>query len=113
MLKQEVKKKITQKSLSLERYGLNDLAWTKEDAKNLIRAIMRDRIGIFGGDVYKLNQDRLEPLYDNWCCEPMNTETEEEYYSRSKIESLNYIENYAVKNEENMIFSITFTEKLF
>lgn len=91
---------------------MSDFAWTKEDAQTLIRAIMRDHIGILGGDVYKLNQDRLEPLYDNWSCEPVDTETEEEYYSRSKIESLNYIENYAIENEENIIFSITFTEKL-
>ena len=103
---------VIQKSLCLEKYGLNDFAWTKDDALTLIRAIMRDHIGILEGDVYKLNPDRLEPLYDNWSCEPMNTETEEEYYSRSKIESLNYIENYAIGTGENIIFSITFTEKL-
>lgn len=38
------------KSLSLEKYGLNDFAWIKEDAQNLIRAIMKNHIGIFGGD---------------------------------------------------------------
>lgn len=112
MLKQEVKEKITQNSLSLEKYGLNDLAWTKKDAQTLIQEIMKDHIGILGGDVYKLNRDRLEPLYDNWSCEPMDTETEEKYYLRSKIESLNYIERYPIGNAENIIFSITFTEKL-
>ncbi len=112
MLKQEIKKKITQKSLSLEKYGLNDLAWSKEDATDLIQAIMKDRIGILGGDVYKLKSNRLEPLNDNWSCEPMSAESEEEYYVRSKTKSLNYIENYLIENGENIIFSITFTEKL-
>lgn len=65
-----------------------------------------------GGDVYKLNRDRLEPLYDNWSCEPVDKETEQEYYERSKMESLTYIENYPVEDGENIIFSITFTEKL-
>lgn len=111
MLKQEIKEKITQKSISLEGYGLNDLAWTKEDAKNLINSIMKDRIGILGGDVYKLTLNRLEPLYDNWACEPAATESKEEYYSRSKSESLKYIENYPVQAEKNIVFSITFTEK--
>lgn len=41
----------------------------------------------------------------------MKTETEEQYYIRSKIEALNYIENYSIEHEENIIFSITFTEK--
>lgn len=56
------KEKIIKKSLSLEKYGLNELAWNKENAKNLIRIIMKDPIGIVGGDVYKLTSNRLEPL---------------------------------------------------
>lgn len=112
MLKQEIKDKITQKSISLEGYGINDLAWSKEDAKNLINEIMKDKVGILGGDVYKLTPKRLEPLSDNWSCEPKETESEEEYYSRSKSESLKYIENYPVEPEEKIIFSITFTEKI-
>ena len=42
------------KAISLEGYGINDLAWSKEDAGRLIKEIMKDKIGIFGGDVYKL-----------------------------------------------------------
>lgn len=112
MLKQEIKDKITKKSISLEGYGINDLSWSKEDAKRLINEIMKDKIGILGGDVYKLTPKRLEPLSDNWSCEPSETESEEEYYSRSKSESLKYIENYPVEPEEKIIFSITFTEKI-
>jgi len=112
MLKQEIKDKITQKSISLEGYGINDLAWSKEDAKRLINEIMKDKIGILGGDVYKLTPKRLEPLSDNWVCEPMETESEEEYHSRSKFESLKYIENYPIEPDEKIIFSITFTEKI-
>jgi hypothetical protein len=112
MLKQEIKDKITEKSISLEGYGINDLAWSKEDAKSLINQIMKDKVGILGGDVYKLTPKRLEPLSDNWSCEPMETEPEEDYYSRSKSESLKYIENYPIEPEEKIIFSITFTEKI-
>ncbi len=112
MLKPEIKEKIIQKSISLEKYGLNDLAWSKEDAKNLVESIMKDRIGILGGDVYKLEANRIEPLDDNWACEPGQTESQEEFYMRSKVESLNYIENYPLREEKNIIFSITFTEKL-
>lgn len=111
MLKQEIQDKITKKSLSLEKFGLNDLAWNKEEAQNLIRAIMEDRIGILGGDVYRLDENHLEPLYDNWSCEQINKESKEEYFKRSKVESLNFIEKYLVKDGDNVLFSITFTEK--
>ena len=112
MLKQEIKKKIIQKSISLEEYGLDDLAWYKEDATSLINSVMKDGIGILGGDVYQLKLKCLEPLYDNWACEPYPAELEAEYYLRSKMESLKYIEKYPVQIGENIIFSITFTEKI-
>jgi hypothetical protein len=112
MLKRKIKEKITQKSISLEGYGLDDLAWGKEDAKKLINEIMKDKIGILGGDVYQLTTTRLEPLPENWSCEPTEEESEEEYYLRSKSESLKYIENYPVQPREKIIFSITFTEKI-
>lgn len=112
-MKKEIKEKIIQKSIFLEGYGLNDLAWNKEDAKNLINSILKDKIGILGGDVYTLTSHRLEPLYDNWACEPRATESEEEYYLRSKLESLKYIENYLTQEKENVIFLITFTEKFY
>lgn len=99
-----------QNSISLERYGLNDLAWTKEDAQNFIISIMKDKIGILGGDVYELNPQRLVPLSDNWSCESNNIESDDEYYLRSKIESLRYIKDYPVGSGENILFSITFTE---
>lgn len=109
MLRREILGKIMQNSISLEKYGLNDLAWSKEDAQNLIGAIMNDNVGILGGDIYKLNQDKLEILSDNWYCEPMKTA---EDYMRSKVQSLNYIKKYPVEKDENIIFSITFTEQL-
>lgn len=111
MLKQELREKIIQRSISLEKYGINDLAWSKENAQNLINSIMQDKIGILGGDVYKLTSDHLEPLYDSWFCEPATDESEKEYYFRSKFEALKYIENYPIQSEEKIIFSITFTEK--
>ena len=81
---QAIRDKILQNSISLEGYGINDLAWTKESAKKLINEIIDDEVGILGGDIYKLSHDRLEPLCDNWACEPNKTESDEEYYFRSK-----------------------------
>lgn len=38
-----IKEKIMQKSIPLDKYGMNDLAWSKADAQNLINLIMRDK----------------------------------------------------------------------
>jgi hypothetical protein len=38
-----------EKSVSLERFGLNDLAWSRKDAQELINSIMKDEIEILGG----------------------------------------------------------------
>ena len=112
MLKQEIKEKITQKSISLEENGFSALAWNKEDAEDLIHEIMKDEIGILGGDVYQLTSTHLEPLPENWSCEPAEKESEGEFYLRSKSESLNYIKNYPIQPGEEILFSITFTEKI-
>ena len=111
MINPKLNEKIILNSVSLEKYGFNTLAWNKTDAKNLIHSIMHDKIGIFGGDVYKLTS-HLDPLRDNWSCRSRSgkLETKEEYYLRSKTEPLKYIENYPVKPDQNILFSITFTE---
>lgn len=69
MLNQKIKEKITRNPISLEKYGLNDLAWTQEAAKRLIHDIMEDEIGILSGDIYELTEGCLIPVYDNWLCE--------------------------------------------
>ncbi|MDP1608653.1 MAG: Imm40 family immunity protein [Chlamydiales bacterium] len=103
MLNQKIKEKITRNPISLEKYGLNDLAWTQEAAKKLIHDIKEDEIGILGGDIYELTEDCLIPVYDNWLCEKNKKESLNDYYLRSKVESLNYIENYEVSSKK-MLF---------
>jgi len=107
----KIKEKIKKKSLSLERYGINSLAWNKEDAKNIIRSIEKDKIGILGGDVYKLTFN-LEALSDNWVCESKELESEEEFYARSKHETFQYLSDYPVETGENILFAIIFTERI-
>lgn len=62
-------RKILKNAISLEQYGLSDLAWNKKNALNLIQDLMKENIGILGGDVYRLSSaNRLEPFSDNWSC---------------------------------------------
>ncbi len=43
--------KITKNLISLEKYGIHNLAWSKVDAQQLIHLIDKDKIGIFGVSV--------------------------------------------------------------
>lgn len=69
------------------------------------------KIGILSGDIYELTEGCLIPVYDNWLCEKNKKESLNDYYLRSKVESLNYIENYEVSSKKNVVFVIVFTEQ--
>ncbi len=66
VMNQETKKKILGTATFLDEYGLNDLAWGREDALAMIRSLLEDKIGIFGGDVCLLTQGSLHFSGDNW-----------------------------------------------
>lgn len=105
------KKQIVEHATSLEEYGLNDLAWKKDEAISLIKSLMAEKIGILGGDIFKIDSHRLIPLYDNWSCQPNKNESEDQFNLKSKLESLKYIEKYPVSVGEKIVFAITFTER--
>jgi hypothetical protein len=109
MINNDIKQKILENAVSLERFHINDITYQKEDAKKLIKLLIKDDIGILGGSVYKIDSMRLIPLYDNWACNPNEQETAQEYYMRSKETAFNYIDKYPVDFDENILFSIVFT----
>ncbi len=112
MLQNHIKEKILANAISLNQFGMNDLAWEKENAKDLIISLMQEDIGILGGNVYKIKSGHLIPMYDNWSCNPQEKEKMKEYYNRSKIIALDYIGKYFVYPTETILFSIGFTENI-
>jgi hypothetical protein len=115
VMNQETKKKILGTATFLDEYGFNDLAWGREDALAMIRSLLEDKIGILGGDACTLTQGALQFSGDNWICQTLENETAEQFYMRSKLLSLAYIENYPVPStpsEMDLLFSVTFTESV-
>lgn len=106
----KLKNKIAKNALLLFDYGLNDLAWSREDALRLITSLMNEDIGVLGGDVYFLSLHKLRSLGDNWSCHPTEQEQLVDFYLRSKIETLRYIKEYPQNAE--LVFSITFSEDM-
>lgn len=110
MVDELLKNKILKKAILLQQFGLNDLAWEKEEAQKLIVSLMLDNIGILGGDVYKIDSKRLIPTYDNWSSEPKKGEGKKDYFLRSKEMALDYINKYPIDNGDKILFSIIFNE---
>lgn len=112
MIRKDIKEKILAHVVRLDKFGINDLTWDKESAKKLISSLMIDDIGILGGSVYKIESNKLIPMYDNWSCSPEEKELRKEFYHRSKIKAIEYIEKYPVYPNEEILFSIVFTERI-
>ena len=112
MIQSYIKQKILEKAISLNKFGMNDLTWEKEAAKRLITSLMQDDIGILGGSVYRIDSNHLIPMYDNWSYNSDAKETSKEFYFKSKIKALEYIDKYPVYLGEEILFSLVFTEDI-
>lgn len=104
-----IKEKILKNALTLTKYGLNDLAWNKKDALSLINSIMRDKVSILGGDVYRLQSNKLRPMDDNWYTDPKEYDSLEDFRYGSKIRAKEYIEKYSILDED-IIFYLVFDD---
>lgn len=112
MIRNDIIKKILQNAILLEEQDIGDLAWKKEDLIQLVNSLMDDDIIILGGDVYKIDEEDLTFLGDNWSCTPKENETRDVYAKRSKIITLEYVNKYPIKPREKIIFSMTFNEQI-
>ena len=65
MRKKEIENELFKKIISLEKFGLHDLAWEKEEAVKIVQLLINENAGILGGDVYHLVDDKLEFFGDN------------------------------------------------
>lgn len=107
-----IKNKILEKAISLEEICLYELAWTKNDAINLINSLISDELGILGGDVYLDHCRAVSPLSDNWSAIQKTRESKNDFFQRSKLESLEYIERFPIASEGRFIFSLVFTDEI-
>ncbi len=85
--------------------GINNWALTKSESLAAIEHFDFLHIPIFGGDVYESIDGVLRPNYDNWYCEPLSEEIENDFFNRSIIKEKNYINSYQAK-ESDMIFFV-------
>ena len=90
----EYRKTIDDKGISLQCFGINDVALSREDAIFAVGLLQSASIPILGGDVYCKKPSGIESAYANWHSDRLEGEDRNSFASRSCFESLNYIENF-------------------
>ena len=108
-MKNSLENKIYKNSVCLKKYGLNDLAWDKVSALNMLNSILNEDLGVFGGDVYHLTEKKIIFNGENWSCEPNEGEDKKAFFLRSKLEAIKYVDAFPVEEKENTVFAIVFT----
>lgn len=84
------------------------LGWYREDALKLLEEIESLEFGIWGGDVWKKENENFVPDNANWYCNNDRNEDWNEFVKRSRKIAIDYIRNYPEKTRYKPIFSFSF-----
>ena len=98
-----ISKELLKKGISLLSLGINEYAWDKDNIKDIFEELSKRKIGILGGDVYKIENETIKMTFDSWY---MNKDSSEEFYQKSKLRALRYIEDYEKNNCGEFIYTI-------
>jgi hypothetical protein len=96
---------LLKKGYSLYDVGINNWAFSKEDALGILNRFEELQISILGGDVYELTNSIVQPNYDNWYCNRLSNETDIEFSKRSIKRAKDYITNYNVSDPSQIFFA--------
>lgn len=69
----EISKQYNVNYTPLEKFGIDSVAFTIEDALKMVDAMENERTPILGGDIYVLDETGLQPAYLNWHFERTNS----------------------------------------
>lgn len=90
--KREMKKQVDM--FSLEDIGINGIAYSRNKALKIAEKYYHSNRAILGGDVYKLENGRIELTSDSWYCDRNSSETLSEYTTRCYLAATDYISKY-------------------
>ena len=91
---QRIPKSLSSRAKSLAALGLDEAAWTRSDALELLSHLKGAQVAVLGGDVYTEGPGQLEPTYDNWYCERRPGEEFPAYAERSQREAFSFVDGY-------------------
>ena len=78
---------------SLSGLGVDEVAWSANDAVQVLELLGATEIAVLGGHVYVKRAGQLEPNYDNWYAERDTQETLTGFAARSWSIAREYLAN--------------------
>jgi len=75
--------------------GVRNWVLSKPEALSALDELAAAEIGVLGGDVYEMLQDRMRPTRDNWYCNRQPGETNGAFVARSITQARDYIRRYS------------------
>jgi hypothetical protein len=96
--------KLLKRGLSLDGIGVNNWAFSKESALNILDRFEELQVTILGGDVLELINGNIQHNYDNWYCNKLPDETDIEFARRSIIVAREYIKKYYTNDVSKILF---------
>lgn len=99
------------RQVSLASIGLNDLAWSFQDARLLVESLKGHSVAILGGHLYVAHNGAIRPVYDNWYTERVLLESLAEYAARSQVHAKEYLAKYPVSKDREMLVSLTMSDE--
>lgn len=93
------------KYFSLEEFGINNVAFPREQALLLVDVFKKYGLSILGGDVYMKTGSAIVITYDNWYCDKRVNESDGDFLKRSCDEAKSYISSYMRNTIKEPLFS--------
>ena len=93
---------LCERGVFLDSLGIWEYAWKYEDIIKDKEYIEKNDMFILGGDVYRITENSIEALGDNWYIESVRNIKPKD----SIDETMKYINDYYVKNGNQYIYSL-------
>lgn len=96
----EYQRLIQARGVSLQRFGLSDIALRRDDAIVAVDLLQAASIAILGGDVFFNKATGVELAYANWHSDQADNESHGSFVNRSCSEAKLYIESFPATEAE-------------
>lgn len=98
------------RAVTLASEGIDETAWSREDALEVIRLARGAKLGILGGDVWICRGTKWRPVYDNWACNRESGESSDAFSIRSCDKASKYISEYPEPDQDVLAYTLVFAE---
>jgi len=91
----------------LKAIGINEIALTQGDGLSAIATLMGSRVAILGGDVYRVEKNRITPTKDSWHVDRQSLEEgEDQYIRRTHDAARKFLETYPSPKDSSVLSTL-------